>query len=71
MTMQPTPNSTTPTLLTVKQFCERHKWATEGGLRSILFHRETNGFKNCIVRMGRKILLDEAEVFEWLRQQGD
>ena len=65
---EPNSGSEVPCLLTVRQFCERHEWATTGGLRHLLFHRETNGFDRCVVRLGRKILLDEAAVFAWLRE---
>ncbi len=58
-----------PCLLSVSQFCSKHDWATPGGIRHLLFNRETNGFKKCVVRLGRKILLDEGAVFEWLRER--
>jgi len=63
-------NANVPNLLTVQQFCERHAWATIGGMRSILFNRATNGFDGCVVRVGRKLLLDEAAVFAWLERHG-
>ena len=50
----------------VRQFCEHHAWATEGGIRHLIFHAQENGFHRCIKRLGRRILLDEAAVFEWL-----
>lgn len=67
-------NSTVETqprkLFTVRQFVERHPWATQGGLRHLLFHRQTNGFAQCVRRIGRRILLDEDLVLEWLDTQG-
>ncbi|MGI6458540.1 MAG: hypothetical protein ACOX5J_00315 [Candidatus Hydrogenedentales bacterium] len=57
-------------LLSVSQFCNKHEWATIGGLRHLLFNREANGFDKCVVRLGRKILLDEAAVFAWLERHG-
>lgn len=57
-------------LLTIRQFVEKHRAFTEGGLRYLIFHRKTNGFAPCVKRMGRKILLDELAVFQWLDTQG-
>jgi hypothetical protein len=60
-----------PTLLTVQQFSEKHKGFTLGGLRWLLFHRDTNGLSRAVVRLGRKILLDEEEFFAWVDGQND
>ena len=43
------PTQPIPTLLTVAQFCERHPWATPGGVRHLLFYRRSNGFDACVV----------------------
>ncbi len=59
-----------PVLLTIAQFRKKHPWATEGGLRHALHFGESTGFNTCVVRFGRKVLLDEAKVFEWLREHG-
>ncbi len=59
-----------PSLLSVSQFCAKHEWATPGGIRHLLFNRETNGFNRCVVRLGRKILLNEEAVFAWLQEGG-
>lgn len=56
-------------LLTIRQFVEKHRAFTEGGLRYLIFNRKTNGFDNCVKRMGRKILLDEGAVLQWLDTQ--
>ena len=52
--------------LTVSQFCKTHEWAKPGGIRALLFNRQSNGFAKCIRRLGRKILLDEAAVLEYI-----
>jgi hypothetical protein len=46
-----------------------HPWPTERALRWIFFHREKNGFSSCVVRVGRRILMDEAKFFEWASTQ--
>ncbi len=65
-----TPNGP-PCLLTVKQFCQRHAWATPGGIRHLIFYGSSNGFDKCIRRLGRRVLLDEAQVFEWLDRKNE
>lgn len=60
---------TTPRLFTVAQFCERHAWATPGGIRHLVFNKATNGFAPCVKRLGRRVLLDEAAVFSWLETE--
>lgn len=57
-------------LLTVVQFCAKHKWSKIGGIRYAIFHGATNGFESCVVRFGRKVLLDEAKVMQWIRERG-
>lgn len=61
-----------PVLLTVREFCNRHSWATAGGLRHVLFFRETNGLEasGAIVRFGRRLLIDQAKFFRWLEADG-
>ncbi len=52
-------------LLTINNFAEEHKsFATIGGLRHIIFHANTNGFKTAIKRIGSRVLIDEQEFFK-------
>lgn len=44
---------------------------TEGGLRWLLFNREQNGFDRCVVRVGRRVFIDEAQLVAWLRAQNE
>jgi hypothetical protein len=37
-----------------------------GGLRTLLFHSRTNALEGCVVRLGRKLLIDEAGFVRWL-----
>lgn len=53
-------------LLTVKQFAEKHSWPV-GGLRHLLFYRP-KGFEKVIYRVGRKILISEAQFFNWIEE---
>ena len=58
-------------LLTVKQFAERHSFLTESSLRFQIFNRASNGLESsgAIVRLGRKILIDEHRYFAWVDSQ--
>lgn|SRR4051812_45062847 len=58
--------------LTVEQMVKRHPALTPGGLRWMLFHRETNGLEQsgAIITRGRRIYLDETRFLEWFASQG-
>ena len=53
---------------TVKQFSRDNPAFSEGGLRWQIFNENTSGLKEsgAIVRMGRKVLIDEDKFHEWL-----
>ena len=55
-------------LRTVKQFAERHPFLTESSLRFQIFNRASNGLEpsGAIIRLGRKILIDEERYFGWV-----
>lgn len=59
------------TLSTVKQFTENQPAFTTGGLRSLIFNENTNGLakSGAIIRIGRKVLIDEAKFFDWIQAQ--
>ena len=60
--------TTTPILSAVPQFCTKHPFITQGGLRFQIFDADNNGLASfgAIVRMGRKVLIDESRYFEWV-----
>ncbi len=57
-----------PTYSTVAQFPTKYPAFTKGGLRFQIFHADKNGLgaSGAIVRMGRKILIDEEKYFAWI-----
>lgn len=55
-------------LLTVSQFSKRHSAFSEGGLRHLIFNADKFKFNSVIVRIGRRVLLDEQRFFEWARK---
>lgn len=68
-------------LVTVRQFSERNPAFSQGSIRNLIFlskRRKTsqggipgNGLQVALVRVGRKILIDEGKFFEWLDEQND
>ena len=57
-----------PALLTVSQFCTKHSFISQGGLRFQIFNAHDNGLASfgAIVRLGRRVLIDEGRYFEWI-----
>jgi len=52
-------------LLTINNFVEEHKsFASHGGIRHLIFHSESNGFKSAFKRIGSRVLIDEKEFFK-------
>jgi len=63
---------TTPTLpqgkryLTIHQIAQEYPALTESALRWLRFNGCENGFDACVIKLGRKVLID-AEAFErWI-----
>ena len=68
-------------LFTVEQFAVRQPAFTEAALRNMIFKAESrhcskgeipgNGLLECgaIIRLGRKVLIDEALFVDWVRTQ--
>lgn len=54
----------------VTKWNDFHPWPTNGGLRHLAFHRDTNGFREAFVKVGRRLLVDEAKFFECVRRVG-
>jgi len=60
-------------LKSIKNFTQDNKSFTEGGMRSLIFNEETNGLKEsgAILRVGRKILIDEPKFYDWIKAQNE
>ena len=60
-----------PVLSSVNIFSEKHAAFPKGGIRSLIFNENTNGLgkSGAIVRIGRKVLIDEAKFFAWVESQ--
>ena len=57
--------------LTVNQFTAKHTAFNTGGLRSLLFNKHQNGLaeSGAIVRIGRKVLINQQKFFAWIESQ--
>ncbi|MBS0236397.1 MAG: hypothetical protein JSS50_03545 [Proteobacteria bacterium] len=58
-------------LLTVKQLVQKHPCFTLGGMRYYIFYAKTNGLEasGAILRLGRKLLIDEEKFIGWIESQ--
>lgn len=63
--MEKTQNETKTRLIPVTKWNDYHIYPPIGGLRHLIFYEKTNGFDHCIVRIGRRVLIDEDKYFEW------
>lgn len=52
-------------LIPIPKWNDFHIWPPIGGLRHLVFYEKTNGFSDCLVRVGRRVLIDEDKFFEW------
>ncbi|WP_295624621.1 hypothetical protein [uncultured Nitrosomonas sp.] len=67
------------TLLTVRQFSDKHHAFTQGAIRNLIFLAEDrktskgiikgNGLNIALIRIGRKLLIDEVKFFQWIDEQ--
>lgn len=56
-------------LIPVPHWNQHHDWPPPGGLRHLIFHAESNGFKTAFKRVGRRVLVDEVEFFRCVDQK--
>lgn len=52
----------------IPKFNEYHPDPSPAALRWLVFSNPDN-FSCCVVRRGRRVLIDEEKYFEWLEQQ--
>jgi hypothetical protein len=77
---EPASNPPTRCLLTVRQFAVRHPAFSESSLRWLIFNAGQrrvsgglvlpgNGFEVALVRIGRRVFIDEERFFAWAERQ--
>ncbi|WP_341328803.1 hypothetical protein [Methylotuvimicrobium sp. KM2] len=69
MTANNTQTTAKTRLIPVPSWNAHHDWPPEGGLRHLIFNSKTNGFDTAFKRVGRRVLVDEAEFFECVARQ--
>ena len=52
-----------PKLIPLTKWNDDHAWPPLGGLRHLVFHEDTNGFKSAFLRVGKRVLINETEFF--------
>lgn len=62
--------SSTPRLIPLTDWPKHHEWPPIGGLRHLMFHRESNGFATAFVKVGRRVLVNEQAFFDCITRQG-
>ena len=58
-------------LITVPDWPKNHPWPTPAGLRWLIFNADRNGANAWLVRVGRRVLVDEAAFFRWAKVQSE
>lgn len=60
-----------PTLLSIRQFSEKHRAFPEASLRWHVFNASTNGLDRhgALKRIGRRVYVVEEKFFEWVDAQ--
>lgn len=53
-------------IIPLTRWNEYHVWPPQGGLRHLVFHAEKNGFNKVIIRVGRRVLIDENAFFKYI-----
>lgn len=54
-------------LIPVPHFNDYHPDPSPSAIRWMIFTNK-NGFNRCVVRRGRRVLIDEVEYFRWLEE---
>jgi hypothetical protein len=56
-------------LIPLTEWNDHHPWPPHGGLRHLVFNRDTNGFDKVMRKVGGRILIDEDKFFKWADKQ--
>ncbi len=57
-------------LIPVTRWSEYHIWPPIGGLRHLVFFGDRTGFSTCVVRVGKRVLIDEEKALAYFRNNG-
>ena len=62
---------TTTRLIPIPYWNDFHPWPKIGGLRKLIFKKDTNGFNKVVKKVGKRVLIDEKAFFEWVELQNN
>ena len=57
-------------LVPLTRWNDYYIWPTQGGLRHLRFHQETNGFEDVFFTCGDRVLIDPPKFWESVKRQG-
>lgn len=60
-----------PRLIALVDWNRKYDWPTQGGLRHLAQYRTRNGFAPAFVKVGRRVLIDEAKFFECVARKNE
>ena len=60
-----------PRYILLVDWNRKYDWPTQGALRHLMQYRETNGFESAFVKIGRRVVIDEARFFECVARQNE
>ena len=56
-------------LIPITDWNQYHPWPPTGGMRHLRFHENAKGFSGAFIKVGRRVLVDEARFFECVKNQ--
>jgi hypothetical protein len=56
-------------VIPITKWKDYHPWPSEGSIRYMFFQNKY-GFRECVVKCGRRILLNEAKFYVWMQRHG-
>jgi hypothetical protein len=68
-TQQQIHQTTSTRYIPIPKWGQYHEWPSIGGLRHLVFHKNTNGFATAFKKVGRIILIDEVEFFAFIERK--
>lgn len=63
-------NNSNTRYIPVPNWEKYHDWPRIGGLRHLIFNKHSNGFDKVVIKVGKRVLIDEAAFFDWVASQG-
>jgi len=60
-----------PRYILLVDWNRKYDWPTQGALRNLAQYRTSNGFQEAFVKVGRRVLIDEAKFFECVARKNE